>query len=101
MDHRIVSTIHIAGLVKKIVVLSIHIAVTAKDDIDLAICIAPSIACILKPSICIVGRRRNMLNEKYRITHRLVQGVVSFNIADNVLIGCIFQLLPLTAIQTM
>ena len=39
MDQRIVSTIHIAGLVKKILVLSIHIAATATNDIDLPICI--------------------------------------------------------------
>ena len=76
MDQRIVSTVHIyAGLVKKILVLSIHIAATATNDIDLAICIAPSRACILKPSICIARRRRNILNEKYRITYRTVQGV--------------------------
>ena len=75
MDQRIVSTIYIAGLVKKILVLSIHIAATTTNDIDLAICIAPSRACILKPSICIAGRRRNILNEKYRITYRIVQGV--------------------------
>ena len=74
-DQRIVNTIHIAGLVKNILVLSTNIAATAKDFIDLAICIAPSMACILKPSICIAGRRRNILNEKYRITHRIVQGV--------------------------
>ena len=55
--------------------LSIHIAATATNDIDLSICIAPSMACILKPSICIAGRWRNMLNEKYRITYRIVQGV--------------------------
>ena len=30
----------------------------------MSICIAPSRACILKPSICIAGRRRNILNEK-------------------------------------
>ena len=75
MDQRIVSTIQIAGLVKKILVLSIHIAATATNDIDLAICIAPSRVCILKHSICIAGRRRNILNEKYRITYRIVQGV--------------------------
>ena len=64
MDQRIVSTIHIAGLVKKILVLSKHIAT---NDIDLAICIAPSRACILKSSICIAGRRRNILNESIAI----------------------------------
>jgi len=37
IDHRIVSTIHIAELVKKILVLSMHIAATATNDIDLAI----------------------------------------------------------------
>ena len=37
-----VSTIHIAGLVEKILVLSINIAATATNDIDLAIGIAPS-----------------------------------------------------------
>ena len=62
MDQRIVSTIHIAA--------------TATNDIDMTICIASSRACILKPSICIAGRRRNILNEKYRITYRIVQGVV-------------------------
>ena len=46
------------------------------NDIDLAIYIAPSRACILKPSVCIAGRRRNILNEKYRITYRIVQGVI-------------------------
>ena len=71
MDQRIARR----RLVKKILVLSIHIAATATDDIDLAICIAPSRVCILKPSICIAGQRRNMLNEKYRITYRIVQGV--------------------------
>ena len=76
MDQRIVSIIHIAGLVKKILALSVHIATTAPNDIDLAICIAPSRACILKPLICIAGRRRNILNEKYRITYRIVQGVI-------------------------
>ena len=55
--------------------LSIHLAATATNDIDLAIYIAPSRACILKPSICISGRRRNILNEKYRITYRIVEGV--------------------------
>ena len=75
VHQRIVSTIHIAGIVKNIMFLSIHIAATATNDIDLAICIAPSRACILKRSICIVGRRRNILNEKYRITYRIVQGV--------------------------
>ena len=72
---RIVSTIHITGLVKKILVISKHIAATATNDIDMVICIAPSRACILKPSIRIAGRRRNILNEKYRITYRIVQGV--------------------------
>ena len=67
MDQRIVSTIHI-GFIN-------HIAATATNDIDLAICIAHSRACILTHSICIAGRRRNILNEKYRITHRIVQGV--------------------------
>ena len=61
MDQRIVNTIHIAGLVKKILVLSTHIAATATNDIDLA------------PS------RMNTLNEKYRITYRIVQGVVPTN----------------------
>ena len=75
MDQRIVSTIHIAGLVKNILVLSIHIAVTATIDIDLAICIAPSRACILKPLLCIAGWLRKIFNEKYRITYRIVQGV--------------------------
>ena len=76
MEQRIVSTIPIAGLVKNMFVLSIHTAATATNDIDLAICITPSRACILKPSICIAGRRRNILNEKYRITYRIVQGVI-------------------------
>ena len=39
------------------------------------ICISPSRACILKPSICIVGWRKKTFNEKYRITYRVVQGV--------------------------
>ena len=77
MDQLIVSTIHIAGLVKKILlVLSIHIAAKATNDIDMAMCIVPSRACILKPSICIAGRRRNILNEKHRITYRIVSLLV-------------------------
>ena len=76
MDQRVVSTIHIAGLVKHILVLSIHIAATATNDIDLAICITPSRACILKPSMCIAGLLRKILNERYRITYHIVQGVI-------------------------
>ena len=56
MDQRIVSTRHITGLIKNILVLSIHIAATATNYIDLAISLAPSRACVLKPSIiCIAG----------------------------------------------
>ena len=69
MDQRIGSTIHIAGLIKRILVLSIHIAAPATNDIDLAICIVPSRACILKPSICIAGWLRKILNETYLITY--------------------------------
>ena len=36
----------------------------------------------MKPSICIAGRRRSILNETYRITYRIVQGAKS--IRDNV-----------------
>ena len=79
MDQRFVSTIHFAGLVKKILVLLIHIATTATNDIDLAKYIAPSRSCILKPSICIAGLLRKILNEKYRITYRIVQGVANIN----------------------
>ena len=81
MDQRIVSTIHFAGLVKKILFfLSIQIAATATKDINLAKCIASSRTCILKPSICIVaGWLRKILYGKYRITYRIVQGVVNIN----------------------
>ena len=77
MDQRIVSKIHIAGPLKKILVLSIHIATPpATNDIDMAIRIAPSRACILKPSIRTAGWLHKILNEKYRITYRIVEGVV-------------------------
>jgi len=54
MDQRIFSTIYIAGLAKKISVSSSHTTATATNYIDLA----------------------NILNEKYRITYRIVQGVI-------------------------
>ena len=60
--------------------LSIHIAATATNDVDLAIYIAPSSACILKPSIA--GRRFNIMNEKYRITYRIVQGVYFLHVTS-------------------
>ena len=71
-----VSTIHFDCWTRKnILVLSIHIAATATNDINLAICIVPSRAYILKPSICIAGWLRKILNEKYRITYCIVQSV--------------------------
>ena len=42
-------------------------------------CIALSRPCILKPSICIAGRRRNILNKKYRIG-RFLRLIFSRNI---------------------
>ena len=57
-----------------ILILSIHIAATATNYNDLAICtvLLPQGRVVLKPSKCIAGRLRRILNEKYRIVQSVV-----------------------------
>lgn len=66
-DQRIVCKIHIALVPQKAIGRNLSIW---------QICIGPYRPRVLKLSRCIAGRLRDILNEKHRISYRIVQGVV-------------------------